>query len=88
LEFIRRPQGSLLHFTELEDAALRRRFQPQEFCAPDLESGDGLVFLNGTLHRTYSRPEMRQNRLSVEYRIFPQSIRAGRLQSERAGLGG
>jgi hypothetical protein len=72
LEFVRRRQAGLLHFTELEDLALRQRFPPQEFWAPALELGDGLVFLNSTLHRTYARPEMRHNRLSVEYRIFPR----------------
>jgi len=72
LEFIRRRQVALLHFTELDDTALRQRFPPQEFWAPALELGDGLVFLNGTLHRTYTRPDMRHNRLSVEYRIFPR----------------
>jgi len=71
LEFIARPQTGLLHFTELDDALLRQRFSPQEFQAPVLELGDGLVFLNGTLHRTYARPQMRRSRLSVEYRIFP-----------------
>lgn len=73
LEFVRRRQAALLHFTELDDAALRRRFPPGEFWAPVLEAGDGLVFLNGTLHRTYTRPEMQYDRLSVEYRIFPAS---------------
>jgi hypothetical protein len=72
LEFIRSPQAALLHFTELDDAALRKRFPPEEFWAPALELGDGLAFLNGTLHRTYARPEMPDNRLSVEYRIFPR----------------
>jgi hypothetical protein len=72
LEFIRSRQAGLLHFTELDDSALRRRFLPQEFWAPALDLGDGLVFLNSTLHRTYTRPEMQQNRLSVEYRIFPR----------------
>jgi len=71
LEFVRR-QTALLHFTELDDAALRRRFPPQEFWAPVLESGDGVVFLNSILHRTHVRPEMRHDRLSVEYRIFPR----------------
>jgi hypothetical protein len=71
LEFIRRPQPSLLHFTELDDATLRQRFPPQEFWAPALEPGDGLIFLNSVLHRTCTRPEMRQSRLSIEYRIFP-----------------
>ena len=72
LEFVQRRQATLLHFTELHDAALHRRFPPQEFWVPVLESGDGLVFLNGTLHRTYTCSEMRHNRLSVEYRIFPR----------------
>ena len=72
LEFVRRRQPALVHFTELDDSALRQRFPPQEFWAPALEFGDGLVFLNSILHRTYARPEMRHNRLSVEYRIFPR----------------
>jgi hypothetical protein len=71
LEFIRRRQPALLHFSELDDSALRGRFSAEEFWAPTLAFGDGLVFLNGTLHRTYTRPEMLYNRLSVEYRIFP-----------------
>jgi hypothetical protein len=74
LEFIRHRQAALLHFTELDDSALRLRFPPREFWAPDLELGDGLVFLNSTLHRTYARPEMRHNRLSVEYRIFDRAV--------------
>jgi hypothetical protein len=72
LEFIRHPQAALLHFTELDDAALRRRFPSHEFWAPTLELGDGLVFLNSIVHRTCTRPEMRHDRVSVEYRIFPQ----------------
>ncbi len=72
LEFVRARQASLLHFTELADAALRQRFAAHEFWAPALEFGDGLVFLNGTLHRTHTHPGMRKNRISVEYRIFPR----------------
>lgn len=71
LEFVARPQSSLLHFTELDDGLLRQRYPPADFQAPILELGDGLVFLNGTLHRTYARREMRYTRMSVEYRIFP-----------------
>ena len=74
LEFVRGRQAGLLHFIELDDAALRQRFRPEEFWAPELELGDGLVFLNSVLHRTYTRPEMRRNRLSVEYRIFPRLL--------------
>ena len=72
LEFIRRPQDTLLHFTQLADPDLRRRFPPEDFWAPALESGDALVFLNGALHRTYATPAMQSNRLSIEYRIFPR----------------
>jgi hypothetical protein len=71
LEFIRRRQESLLHFTELDDSALRRRFAPADFFAPALELGDGLVFLNGALHRTYEHAHMSESRMSVEYRLFP-----------------
>jgi hypothetical protein len=71
LEFVRSRPAGLLHFTELHHLALRERFAPEEFWAPPLNFGDGLVFLNSTLHRTHSLPEMTQDRLSVEYRIFP-----------------
>lgn len=71
LEFVLRRQPTLLHFTELDDPALRRRFGAGEFWAPSLEFGDGLVFLNDVLHRTQVHSRMREDRLSVEYRIFP-----------------
>ncbi|MGO9336662.1 MAG: phytanoyl-CoA dioxygenase family protein [Terracidiphilus sp.] len=74
LEFVRHRQASLLHFTELDDAAIRERFPSQEFWAPALEFGDALIFLNSVLHRTCTHPEMRNNRLSIEYRIFPRNI--------------
>jgi hypothetical protein len=71
LEFICRRLPGLLHFTELDDSALRQRFPPQDFWAPALKFGDGLVFLDSVLHRTSLRPEMRHDRMSVDYRIFP-----------------
>ena len=71
LEFVRRRLEALLHYSELNDETLRQRFAPEEFWAPALELGDGLVFLNGTLHRTHVSPAMRKDRLSVEYRLFP-----------------
>jgi hypothetical protein len=74
LEFVRHRLDRLLHYTELEDLSLRRRFAPEQFWAPELEFGDGLLFLAGSLHRTYTRPEMRQDRLSLEYRFFPGNV--------------
>ena len=73
LEFIRKPQPGLLHFTELDDAAIRRRFDPSAFWAPPLEFGDGLVFHHRVLHRTHVHSAMHSDRMSVEYRIFPDS---------------
>ncbi len=73
LEFIRKPQPALLHFTELDNATLRRRFDADAFWAPALDSGDGLVFRNDVLHRTHVNREMPGNRISVEYRIFPDN---------------
>jgi len=73
LEFIRKPQPSLLHFTELRDATLRKRFEAAAFWAPELEFGDGLLFRNDVLHRSHVTEEMRSDRMSVEYRIFPEA---------------
>ena len=72
LEFIRQPQPHLLHFTELADTILRRRFPAGAFWAPELEFGDGLVFRSDLLHRTHVNDEMRADRMSVEYRIFAE----------------
>jgi hypothetical protein len=71
LELVRHRLDGLLHYTELDDHLLRQRFPPDEFRAPELEFGDGLLILPGTLHRTHVRPEMHQDRLSLEYRLFP-----------------
>jgi len=72
LEFIRKTHDALLHFTELDDTALRQRFASEQFCAPELHFGDGAIFLNSVLHRTYMNETMRCERLSMEYRIFPR----------------
>ena len=74
LEFIRTSPRDLLHFSELNDAALRRRFEPAAFCAPALHFGDGLLFRNDVLHRTHVNEAMTRDRISVEYRVFdPES---------------
>lgn len=70
LEFIRQPLDALLHYTELADPDLRRRFPSERFWAPELKSGDAILFLPGTLHRTHVLPAMRHNRLSLEYRFL------------------
>jgi hypothetical protein len=71
LEFVRGAQPGLLHFTELADGDLRRRFAPELFWAPEMEAGDAVVFLNPVLHRTYVSAGMVRDRMSVEFRVFP-----------------
>ncbi len=77
LEFVRQRPRALLHYTELDDTRLRRRFPAEQFWAPELQFGDGLLFLADTLHRTYTRADMRQDRLSLEYRFFPAEPLSG-----------
>jgi Phytanoyl-CoA dioxygenase (PhyH) len=72
LEFICQPQPSLLHFSELNDALLRQRFPASSFWIPELAFGDLLVFGGGVLHRTHLSSGMRSDRISVEYRVFPE----------------
>jgi hypothetical protein len=72
LEFVRRRMDELLHFTELDDARFRERFAPEEFWAPHLEAGDCMLFLAGCLHRTFVSEAMQSDRLSIEYRWFPE----------------
>jgi hypothetical protein len=71
LEFVRGKLDGLLHYKDLDDAGLRQRFATELFWVPEVKLGDGLLFLNGSLHRTHVRPEMSADRLSLEYRFFP-----------------
>ena len=72
LEFIRQSQASLLHFSELDDALLRLRLPAPSFWIPELAFGDLLIFRGDVLHRTHLAPEMRRDRMSIEYRAFPE----------------
>ena len=71
LEFVRQRLPRLLHYRDLDDGVLRQRFAAELFRAPELEFGDAVLFLADSLHRTYARPEMRGDRLNLEYRFFP-----------------
>lgn len=71
LEFVRGSQPGLLHFTELADGDVRKRFAAERFWAPEMEPGDAVVFRNSVLHQTYVSAGMTRDRMSVEYRVFP-----------------
>jgi hypothetical protein len=38
--------------------------------APEFDVGDGLVFSQDVIHRTYTTPEMSKPRLNFEFRVF------------------
>lgn len=52
------------------EVKLRQRFAPDEFWSPEMTLGDVLIFLNGTLHKTYVTETMTQDRMSVELRVM------------------
>lgn len=70
LQLIRRNLDQLLHYDCLNEVKLRQRFAPDEFWSPEMTLGDVLIFLNGTLHKTYVTEAMTQDRISVELRLM------------------
>ena len=50
----------------------------EAFLAPAFEVGDGLVFSENVIHRTYVTPEMTHPRINFEFRIFtPKALAPG-----------
>lgn len=70
LQFIRRNLDQLLHYDYLNEVKLRKRFASDEFWSPEMTLGDVLIFLNGTLHKTYVTEAMTQDRISIELRVM------------------
>ncbi|WP_425215732.1 hypothetical protein [Tumidithrix helvetica] len=83
LEFIKQPCDRLLHYEYLNDRELEKLFAPQDFWAPELKRGDMLIFLNGTLHRTYVTEAMKSDRTSIELRFMPPQQIPPWMQSDR-----
>jgi hypothetical protein len=83
LQFIQRPHHKLLHYGYLCDRELDKLFDPQDFWVPQLKLGDMLIFLNGTLHRTYVTDAMKCDRTSIELRLMPTSQIPEWMQSDR-----
>lgn len=50
----------------------------ENFLAPKFEVGDGLVFSENVIHRTYVTPQMTKPRINFELRVFsPKNLSAG-----------
>ncbi len=75
MQLVRKPLDRLLHFDYLNDAELEKIFEPDDFFVPKLNFGDMLIFLTGTLHKTFVTESMKKNRTSLELRFLkPQKI--------------
>lgn len=70
LQLIRRNLNQLLHYECLNEVKLRQLFAPNEFWSPEMTLGDILIFLNGTLHKTYVTKAMTKDRISLELRVM------------------
>lgn len=70
LQFITKNLEKPLHFNYLKEEILREMFNFEDFFTPKLNIGDGVIFLNGTLHQTYVNSMMKNDRMSIEFRFF------------------
>jgi ectoine hydroxylase-related dioxygenase (phytanoyl-CoA dioxygenase family) len=70
LQFIAQRLEQPLHFNYLHEGILTEMFRMQDFYTPELAIGDAVIFLKGTLHKTYTNPAMTNNRISIEFRFF------------------
>ncbi len=70
LQFITKYLKKPLHFNYLKEEILREKFSFEDFYTPELNRGDAVIFLNGTLHQTYVNSTMKNDRISIEFRFF------------------
>jgi hypothetical protein len=83
LEFVLERLDSLQSPATLTDAGLRARYPSDRFWAPELEPGDAVIFLGGTLHRTQVEPQMQSDRTSIELRFFRADAIPDRLSADQ-----
>jgi hypothetical protein len=83
LELVACETPHLLPPAALREAAIRAAHRQAEFERPVLAPGDCLAFGAGVLHHTHVSPAMRQDRTSLEIRLFDANRIAARLQGDR-----
>jgi hypothetical protein len=83
LELVARETPYLLPTAALREEAVRAAHHELEFERPVMEPGDCLVFGAGVLHHTHVSPAMRQDRTSLEIRLFDSNRIFARLQGDR-----
>jgi len=86
LEFAASDRPDLLRPEALTDTAVRAGHDASAFEHPILEPGDCLVFGGSVLHHTYVTPTMRNDRTSLEIRLFNANRIASRLRGDRFAI--
>jgi hypothetical protein len=62
------PKFAVEH-AQLNETAVRSAFPAEAFWRPLFRPGDAMLFAGATIHRTFVRPEMNADRMSVEIRL-------------------
>lgn len=83
LEILLARLDRLVPLRNLADARLRSAFDPALFRTPAMEPGDAVLMAGFVLHRTHVRPEMTQDRTSLEVRFFGGSGLPARIAGDR-----
>lgn len=82
LELIATSPDVLIAPANLTDERVRRRFAPEEFVRPQMQSGDALLFSGEVLHRTHVSSSMSKDRTSIELRFFSANRISERLKGD------
>jgi len=83
LEIVTHRLETLFAPCELVEEKVRARFGPKEFYRPAIEAGDAVLLRGDILHRTLVKPEMMQDRTSIELRFFAAENLPVRLKGDR-----
>jgi hypothetical protein len=81
-DFPRKDWGLLSGNAAYDDITIERERIVEEygenFLAPEFDLGDGLVFSENVIHRTYVTPQMTKPRINFELRVFtPKALAPG-----------
>lgn len=67
--------GSTYATLEVTEAQMRASYPTVSAWAPEAELGDTILFDKYTLHRTYAKPEMKRERISMDVRFLASGAR-------------
>ena len=76
-DFGLRSENAAYDFITIDRNAIVKEYG-ENFLAPEFDIGDGLVFSENVIHRTYVTPEMTKPRINFELRVFsPKHLAPG-----------